>query len=93
MGWTIASCDFSYSPVSTSHTHDLSTTIEVFVCPNLKGQCTPKISVAYLIERVLDTDSNEPSLASIRELEPSQKRRYKKAHDPHDVTTDDVRTA
>ena len=26
-----------------------------------------------LIERVLDTDSNEPSLASIRELEPSQK--------------------
>ena len=26
-----------------------------------------------LIERVLDTDSNEPSLASIRELELSQK--------------------
>ena len=46
-----------------------------------------------LIERVLDTDSNEPPLASIRELEPPQKKLYKKAHDPHHGTTDDVRIA
>ena len=38
----------------------------------LKGTVHSK-NKCDLIERVLDTDSNEPSLASIRELEPSQK--------------------
>ena len=40
-----------------------------------------------LIERVSDADSNEPSLASIRELESSQKDDTRKH-----VTNDDVRT-
>ena len=38
----------------------------------LKGTVHSK-NKCGLIERVLGTDSNEPSLASIRELEPSQK--------------------
>ena len=45
------------------------------------------------MERVLDTNSNEPSLASIREQEPSKKRRYNEVRDPHHVTTDNVRIA
>ena len=41
-------------------------------CNAFKGTVHSKIKCG-LIEGVLDTDSNEPSLASIRELEPSQK--------------------
>ena len=46
-----------------------------------------------LIERVLGTYSNEPSLASIRELQPSKKRRYNWVRDSQHVTTDYVRIA
>ena len=43
-----------------------------YTIPFIKGTVQFKIK-GGLIERVLDTDSNEPSLAFIRELELSQK--------------------
>ena len=41
-----------------------------------------------LIERILDADSNQPPLASIREQELSKKRHYKEAHDPYHMASD-----